>query len=143
MCYTAYESKWRSVVFNYRGCNGIPLTSPKGYSPVVTDDVYAVVDEIKRCSLPPRRLREHEMPLAGDIPTLPSLPPPIHSGVSCCANILAKGIAMTKVAWQEQSWSAIPAACSLPRRKSANRGQSPGSSISSSLTGRPCLPSGI
>ena len=35
------------MVFNYRGCNGVPLTSPKGYSPVVTDDVYTVIDEIK------------------------------------------------------------------------------------------------
>ncbi|GMH39559.1 hypothetical protein BSKO_07457 [Bryopsis sp. KO-2023] len=48
MCTAARNHGWRSVVFNYRGCNGVPHTSHKGYCVTETEDLEAVVNHIKR-----------------------------------------------------------------------------------------------
>ncbi len=37
---------WRAAVINYRGCNGVPLTTPQSYSAGWTDDVRAVVKHV-------------------------------------------------------------------------------------------------
>lgn len=41
-------SGWRAVVLNYRGCAGLPLTSPKCYDAVSTGDVRAAIAHIRR-----------------------------------------------------------------------------------------------
>ncbi|MEW5317053.1 MAG: hypothetical protein WDW38_008384 [Sanguina aurantia] len=47
VCATAEARGWRSVVLNYRGCNGLPLTSPRGYNATVTPDIYVAVTSVK------------------------------------------------------------------------------------------------
>ena len=49
MCRAVAASGWRAVVLNYRGCAGLPLTSPKCYDAVSTGDVRAAVVHIRRC----------------------------------------------------------------------------------------------
>ncbi|GAX75445.1 hypothetical protein CEUSTIGMA_g2889.t1 [Chlamydomonas eustigma] len=46
-CATAASKGWRAVVLNYRGCNGVPLTSPRGYAATMTHDVSRAVSAIK------------------------------------------------------------------------------------------------
>lgn len=43
-------SGWRAVVMNYRGCAGLPLTSPKCYDAVSTGDIRAAIVHIRRCA---------------------------------------------------------------------------------------------
>ena len=46
-CASAYAQGWRAVVLNYRGCNGVPLTAPRGYAATLTHDVARAVASIK------------------------------------------------------------------------------------------------
>jgi len=48
-CASAYAQGWRAVVLNYRGCNGVPLTAPRGYAATLTHDVARAVASIKGC----------------------------------------------------------------------------------------------
>lgn len=48
MCSSAHNYGWRSVVFNYRGCNGVPLTSSKSYAPVDTADLRFIINYLKK-----------------------------------------------------------------------------------------------
>eukprot|EP00884_Botryococcus_braunii_P019369 jgi/Botrbrau1/6115/Bobra.331_2s0010.1 len=48
MCSAAYARGWRSAVFNYRGCAGLPLTSPKTYSAAFTDDAHMAVEAVQQ-----------------------------------------------------------------------------------------------
>lgn len=46
-CAAACSKGWRSCVLNFRGCNGLPFTSPRGYTATLTDDLYRAVESIK------------------------------------------------------------------------------------------------
>lgn len=48
-CAAAASRGWRSVVLNMRGCNGLPLTSARGYNAINTSDVHVAVQSIHRC----------------------------------------------------------------------------------------------
>lgn len=67
MCRAVAASGWRACVLNYRGCAGLPLTSPKCYDAVSTGDVRAAIVHIRRyatCefgSTPPHLFRIHVM----------------------------------------------------------------------------------
>jgi predicted alpha/beta-fold hydrolase len=37
------------VVLNMRGCNGLPLTSARGYNAINTADLHVAVQSIHRC----------------------------------------------------------------------------------------------
>jgi abhydrolase domain-containing protein 1/3 len=54
---------WRAVVLNMRGCNGLPLTSARGYNAINTADVHVAVQSIHRCGHMRRMhvCNEHEM----------------------------------------------------------------------------------
>jgi abhydrolase domain-containing protein 1/3 len=53
ICHAAVTRRgWRAVVLNYRGCNGLPLTSPRGYAATLTPDVHVAVEAV-RARLPP------------------------------------------------------------------------------------------
>lgn len=84
MCYAAYDNKWRSLVFNYRGCNGVPLGTPKGYSPAITDDVVFVIREIKRFVMTLHLISDG---FIGGILKLLCSPLRTPLVVSCCASI--------------------------------------------------------
>ncbi|KAL6764005.1 Alpha/Beta hydrolase protein [Haematococcus lacustris] len=47
MCEAARSRGWRAVVLNYRGCSGLPLTSPRGYAATLTHDVHYAITSIK------------------------------------------------------------------------------------------------
>lgn len=48
-CAAALKAGWRGVVLNYRGCNGLKMTSwpPRGYAATMTGDVHVAVASIK------------------------------------------------------------------------------------------------
>lgn len=46
-CAVARSRGWRAVVLNYRGCNGLPLTSPRGYNALQSADVEMAIASIK------------------------------------------------------------------------------------------------
>lgn len=46
-CAAACGKGWRAVVLNYRGCNGLQLTSPRGYAATATEDVARAVQSIR------------------------------------------------------------------------------------------------
>eukprot|EP00882_Tetradesmus_deserticola_P027371 GHRQ01030274.1.p1 GENE.GHRQ01030274.1~~GHRQ01030274.1.p1 ORF type:complete len:167 (+),score=41.55 GHRQ01030274.1:322-822(+) len=48
-CVAAASRGWRAVVLNMRGCNGLPLTSARGYNAINTADVHIAVQSIHRC----------------------------------------------------------------------------------------------
>jgi hypothetical protein len=48
-CMAAASRGWRCVVLNMRGCNGLPLTSARGYNAINTADVHLAVQSINRC----------------------------------------------------------------------------------------------
>lgn len=48
MCTAAFKKGWRSTVLNYRGCNGVPHTSDKGYNAMDTEDTQLAISHIKR-----------------------------------------------------------------------------------------------
>ncbi|WIA39100.1 hypothetical protein OEZ86_005239 [Tetradesmus obliquus] len=45
-CVAAASRGWRAVVLNMRGCNGLPLTSARGYNAINTADVHVAVQSI-------------------------------------------------------------------------------------------------
>lgn len=45
-CVAAANRGWRAVVLNMRGCNGLPLTSARGYNAIITADVHVAVQSI-------------------------------------------------------------------------------------------------
>lgn len=47
-CVAAASRGWRAVVLNMRGCNGLPLTSARGYNAINTSDVHVAVQSIRR-----------------------------------------------------------------------------------------------
>jgi abhydrolase domain-containing protein 1/3 len=47
MCHAADAKGWRGCVLNYRGCNGLPLTSGRGYAATMTGDVYLAISSIR------------------------------------------------------------------------------------------------
>ncbi len=47
-CVAAAARGWRPVVLNMRGCNGLPLTSPRGYTAINTPDVHVAIHSIRR-----------------------------------------------------------------------------------------------
>lgn len=49
-CVAAASRGWRAVVLNMRGCNGLPLTSARGYNAINTADVHVAVQSIHRCA---------------------------------------------------------------------------------------------
>ena len=46
-CAAAAARGWRAIVLNYRGCNGVPLTAPRGYAATMTHDVARAISSIK------------------------------------------------------------------------------------------------
>jgi hypothetical protein len=48
-CVAAASRGWRAVVLNMRGCNGLPLTSARGYNAINTADLHVAVQSIHRC----------------------------------------------------------------------------------------------
>ncbi|KAK9843739.1 hypothetical protein WJX81_004527 [Elliptochloris bilobata] len=48
ICAAAAAKGWRAVVLNYRGCAGLPMTSPRCYSAAFTDDVHQAVCEVRQ-----------------------------------------------------------------------------------------------
>lgn len=52
-CVAAASRGWRAVVLNMRGCNGLPLTSARGYNAINTADVHVAVQSIHRCAVSP------------------------------------------------------------------------------------------
>lgn len=48
ICSCIAERGWRAVVMNYRGCAGLPLTSPQCYNAVFTDDIHEAVLHVSR-----------------------------------------------------------------------------------------------
>jgi predicted alpha/beta-fold hydrolase len=50
-CVAAASRGWRAVVLNMRGCNGLPLTSARGYNAINTADLHVAVQSIHRCGL--------------------------------------------------------------------------------------------
>lgn len=51
-CASAVRRSWRAVALNLRGCNGLPLTSGRGYNAIQTTDVHIAVASIKGCAPP-------------------------------------------------------------------------------------------
>jgi predicted alpha/beta-fold hydrolase len=47
-CVAAASRGWRAVVLNMRGCNGLPLTSARGYNAINTADLHVAVQSIHR-----------------------------------------------------------------------------------------------
>lgn len=47
ICLAFYKLGWRAVSFNYRGCGGVPLTTPKIFCQADTSDIYESVKEIR------------------------------------------------------------------------------------------------
>jgi len=47
VCAAAVKKGWRAVVLNYRGCNGLPLTAPRGYTATMTYDVQRAIVSMK------------------------------------------------------------------------------------------------
>ena len=48
-CASAVRRGWRAVALNLRGCNGLPLTSGRGYNAIQTSDIHIAVASIKGC----------------------------------------------------------------------------------------------
>jgi hypothetical protein len=48
-CVATVRRGWRAVVLNLRGCNGLPLTSPRGYSATLSHDIRIAVAAVHRC----------------------------------------------------------------------------------------------
>lgn len=48
-CMAAASRGWRAVVLNMRGCNGLQLTSARGYNAINTSDLHVAVQSIHRC----------------------------------------------------------------------------------------------
>lgn len=46
-CAAAQAKGWRSLVLNYRGCNGLPLTSSRGYAATLSSDVLLAIESIR------------------------------------------------------------------------------------------------
>lgn len=46
-CAAAASRGWRAVVLNYRGCNGLPFTAPRGYAATMTHDVFTAVYSVR------------------------------------------------------------------------------------------------
>jgi len=46
-CAAAASKGWRAVAMCNRGCNGVPLTAPRGYSATNTHDLHRVIQSIK------------------------------------------------------------------------------------------------
>ncbi|KAG2442339.1 hypothetical protein HXX76_002425 [Chlamydomonas incerta] len=47
VCAAAVARGWRAVVLNYRGCNGLPFTAPRGYAATLSHDVYTAVYSVR------------------------------------------------------------------------------------------------
>ncbi|GLI69198.1 hypothetical protein VaNZ11_013770, partial [Volvox africanus] len=47
VCAAALSHGWRATVLNYRGCNGLPFTAPRGYAATMSHDVFTAVYSIK------------------------------------------------------------------------------------------------
>jgi hypothetical protein len=47
-CVAAAARGWRAVVLNMRGCNGVPITSARGYNAINTGDLHVAVQSIRR-----------------------------------------------------------------------------------------------
>lgn len=95
-CAAAANKGWRAAVLNYRGCNGLPMTSPRGYAATMTHDVHTAVASVRaRFPQAPlfaagyslggviltKYLAEADCGLHGDFPPMPSPshPPPTSS----------------------------------------------------------------
>eukprot|EP00798_Chlamydomonas_sp_ICE-L_P014332 gene14332-20321_t len=46
-CHGAAKKGWRAVVFNMRGCNGLPLSTGRGYSAIMTPDLRLAIDSVQ------------------------------------------------------------------------------------------------
>ena len=46
ICHATDRKGWRACVLNYRGCNGLPLTSGRGYAATMTGDVHLAISSI-------------------------------------------------------------------------------------------------
>ncbi len=46
-CAAATKKGWRACVVNYRGCNGLPLTAPRGYAATMSNDIHVAIVSIK------------------------------------------------------------------------------------------------
>eukprot|EP00955_Chlamydomonas_euryale_P061439 358031-Chlamydomonas_euryale.AAC.11 len=47
MCDAAARRGWRAAVLNYRGCNGLEMTAPRGYNAAMTQDVHLAIVSIR------------------------------------------------------------------------------------------------
>lgn len=47
ICSAARARGWRAAVLNYRGCNGLPFTAPRGYAATMSHDIFTAVYSIK------------------------------------------------------------------------------------------------
>ncbi|KAG2498167.1 hypothetical protein HYH03_003924 [Edaphochlamys debaryana] len=47
VCAAAACRGWRAVVLNYRGCNGLPFTAPRGYAATMSHDVFTAVYSVR------------------------------------------------------------------------------------------------
>ncbi|KXZ44301.1 hypothetical protein GPECTOR_70g532 [Gonium pectorale] len=47
VCAAAAARGWRAVVLNYRGCNGLPFTAPRGYAATLSHDVFTAVYSVR------------------------------------------------------------------------------------------------
>lgn len=47
-CMAAASRGWRAVVLNMRGCNGVPITSARGYNAINTGDLHVALQSIRR-----------------------------------------------------------------------------------------------
>ncbi|EFJ41748.1 hypothetical protein VOLCADRAFT_31576, partial [Volvox carteri f. nagariensis] len=47
VCAAALARGWRAAVLNYRGCNGLPFTAPRGYSATMSPDIFTAVYSLK------------------------------------------------------------------------------------------------
>ncbi|GLC38029.1 hypothetical protein PLESTB_000444500 [Pleodorina starrii] len=47
VCAAALARGWRAAVLNYRGCNGLPFTAPRGYAATMSHDVFTAVYSVK------------------------------------------------------------------------------------------------
>lgn len=50
-CLAAASRGWRAVVLNMRGCNGLPITSARGYNAINTPDIHVALQSIHRYSM--------------------------------------------------------------------------------------------
>ncbi|GFR40790.1 hypothetical protein Agub_g1406, partial [Astrephomene gubernaculifera] len=47
ICAGAVARGWRAVVLNYRGCNGLPYTAPRGYAATMSHDVFTAIYSLR------------------------------------------------------------------------------------------------